>query len=382
MTWKVIVWGTGRVGRSALISILQRPELELVGVFVYSDSKLGLDAGDLCGLGRTGIKATNIPEEIYKMDADIVVMTNRANPTDISDMDRVVLRLLESGKNVVTTAAYRYLPYPGITNDRTTESVQAFVSACRKGNSTLYGTGENPGFFFERFVPTLTGLSQDVRCITLEEYSDCSHWVIPGDNPKNAMRWGVPIDDFRLSSYLEKWFDREFGESISCAAKVMGIAIDRFGQHIVPYPARTDFDILNGTIKEGAVAAIRYEKIAYRGTSIVLRYRAYWVLSKHVVDTDEDVRRTWRHDDCWRVRIEGRPDFTVTVDVGLGLDGSIEGFAYTDGQQPMFMITAAAAVNSIPFVCAAGPGIMTPAVQGHYSPVFGVPGFVPPVLVI
>jgi len=382
MSYKVVVWGTGRVGKSALISIIKRPELELVGVYVYTEAKVGKDAGEICGLPDTGITATNNAEEIYALDADIVVMANIPNPADLSEMDTFAQKILASGKNVVTTAAYRYLPYAGRNKDRTPESVQAFINACEAGQSTLYGTGENPGFFFERLATTLTSLSQEIDCVTMEEYSDCSHWVVPDDPASNLMQFGAPIDEFEASPIIQGWYDREFGEAISCAAEVLGIDFDRFEWDLVAAPAHQDLQITNGVIKKGTVSAMRYDQVAYKGDKPVIKYRAYWVMTKDVPEFNSETWTYWQNDDVWRIKIEGRPEFEAVVNLGLSLDGSVEGETYADGQQPMFMITAAAAINSIPYVCAAEPGLMKPVVQGHFSPELKDPGFSPPALKI
>jgi hypothetical protein len=58
VTYRVIQWTTGNVGRYALRQILDHPELELAGVYVTSDAKVGRDAGDLCGRPPTGVRAT------------------------------------------------------------------------------------------------------------------------------------------------------------------------------------------------------------------------------------------------------------------------------------------------------------------------------------
>lgn len=49
----------GAVGSEALRHISAHPDLDLVGVSVYSDSKNGVDVGELVGLGPVGIMATN-----------------------------------------------------------------------------------------------------------------------------------------------------------------------------------------------------------------------------------------------------------------------------------------------------------------------------------
>ena len=39
MTYRVVLWGTGNVGRNALIGIDARPDLELAGVWVSNPTR-------------------------------------------------------------------------------------------------------------------------------------------------------------------------------------------------------------------------------------------------------------------------------------------------------------------------------------------------------
>ena len=43
MTYRVIQWSTGNVGRAALRCIIAHPELELAGLWVHSADKAGRD---------------------------------------------------------------------------------------------------------------------------------------------------------------------------------------------------------------------------------------------------------------------------------------------------------------------------------------------------
>ena len=52
MKYRVIRWTTGNVGEISLRTILGHPDLELAGVFSHGESKIGRDAGELCGSGR------------------------------------------------------------------------------------------------------------------------------------------------------------------------------------------------------------------------------------------------------------------------------------------------------------------------------------------
>ena len=55
VTTRVVHCGTGLTGREALRAIIEDPALELVGQYVSTPEKVGMDAGDLCGLPPTGV---------------------------------------------------------------------------------------------------------------------------------------------------------------------------------------------------------------------------------------------------------------------------------------------------------------------------------------
>ena len=57
---RVIQFSTGNVGRHALRTIIERPDLELVGVHASGAQKVGRDAAELCGLTTpSGVVATD-----------------------------------------------------------------------------------------------------------------------------------------------------------------------------------------------------------------------------------------------------------------------------------------------------------------------------------
>ena len=69
----VAQWGTGNVGLVALKTIINDPQMELVGVRVYSDEKAGVDADALCGMPDVGVIATQDIEAIIAARPDCVV---------------------------------------------------------------------------------------------------------------------------------------------------------------------------------------------------------------------------------------------------------------------------------------------------------------------
>jgi 4-hydroxy-tetrahydrodipicolinate reductase len=101
---RVVQWATGNIGARSLRAVIEHPDLELAGVYVYGVDKAGRDAGDLCGVDSTGVEATNDVDEILALEADCILYMPRA--CDFDD----VCRLLGSGANVVTTRGEFHRP--------------------------------------------------------------------------------------------------------------------------------------------------------------------------------------------------------------------------------------------------------------------------------
>ena len=70
---RVVVWSTGGVGSIAVDAVHRRPDLELVGVWVHSQDKVGLDAGELAGGDAIGVTATNDADALIALRPDCVV---------------------------------------------------------------------------------------------------------------------------------------------------------------------------------------------------------------------------------------------------------------------------------------------------------------------
>ena len=105
MKRRVIQWATGAMGKTCLRALIDHPDMELVGLFVYGDEKVGRDAGDIARRPTTGVIATRAIEDIVALDADVVVHCARLAPP-YGSHDAEILRLLASGKNVISINGY------------------------------------------------------------------------------------------------------------------------------------------------------------------------------------------------------------------------------------------------------------------------------------
>ena len=104
MPYRVVQWTTGNVGVQSVKAILDRPDLELVGCYAWSDDKVGRDVGELCGLDPVGIAATNDVDALLALQPDCVVY----NPMWL-DVDEMV-RILDVGRQHRVDRGVRHRP--------------------------------------------------------------------------------------------------------------------------------------------------------------------------------------------------------------------------------------------------------------------------------
>ena len=139
MALRVIVWGTGNVGRPAIRAVLSHRELELVGVVVANPDKVGLDAGQIAGVAPTGVIATDDWASLLAAGADAVVYTATA---DIRPEEAAgdLMACLAAGINVVSTAFYTFLDPASAPQD----ALQPIMDTCNKSGASLLVSGIDP----------------------------------------------------------------------------------------------------------------------------------------------------------------------------------------------------------------------------------------------
>ena len=70
MTKRIVLWGTGVVGKMVLQEIFDHPDFELVGVGVHDSAKVGVDAGEICGVDLVGVAATDDVDTLVALEPD------------------------------------------------------------------------------------------------------------------------------------------------------------------------------------------------------------------------------------------------------------------------------------------------------------------------
>src|SRR5437763_206307 len=198
MTYRVIQWATGNVGRLAIEGVLGHPELELVGVWVHSPEKGGQEFG--------GVKATNDVDEILALNADCVIYTPLLGQT------AEVARILRSQKNVVTPVGWFY--------PKDTAGIAELEGAAKDAGVTLHGTGIHPGGITERFPLTLSALCTNIRHVRAVEFSDIRNYQAEAV-VREVMLFGKPPDEAAKSPMLDI-LGSGFSQSVRMVADELG----------------------------------------------------------------------------------------------------------------------------------------------------------------
>ncbi len=329
--YRVVQWATGNIGTRSLRAVIEHPELELVGVLVYSDEKEGRDAGELCGTDPVGVAATKDVEEILALEPDCVLyMPDRA------DID-VLCRVLESGTNVVSTRGEFHRP--ASMDPAVRERIEA---ACRSGGTSLHSTGASPGFITEAIPLALASIERRVDCLTIEESADMSS----RDSPElifDLMGFGRDPATFDAESRAA-YAGSTFSASLGVVADALSAPFDGVVSTAEAAVARRSTEIAAGRIDPGTIGAQRMEVAGMRGGRPFMRFRANWYLTT-------DLDPAWElRDTGWHLSLEG--DLPLDVDIRFPVPPE-EWAATSPG------VTAHRPVNAVPSVCAAEPGIRT-----------------------
>ena len=241
MGLKVVQWATGPVGREALRGILEHPDLDLVGVVVYSAEKDEVDAGDLCGLPPTGVRAHHRPRHRPGRRGRRRLL----RPT----YPRPRPGLRAPGR---WTERDRH-PVPLLPSRLRARIRRATDRGVRPRGTSVHGTGINPGFVGDLLVLVSTGLLQSLDHISVHEVGDWS-WLESHAMVFDNARFGSPPDDARVDANpYATTMSGYFTESLHMVAAGLGIELDRVTTDQDLLVAEEPIEILSGTIEAGTV---------------------------------------------------------------------------------------------------------------------------------
>ena len=348
--YRVIQWATGGVGKAAIQGVLRHPELELVGCWVHSADKDGRDVGELIGEDPIGVAASTDVDTLLATDADCVMYS------PLLPDDQVVMKILRSGKNVVTPVGWVY-------PDRDNPSERAIEEAALAGAVTLHGSGIHPGGITERFPLMISSLSSAITHVRAEEFSDIRTYNAPLV-VREVMGFGLTPEQ-AMSGPIAALLEAGFKQSVRMVADQLGFRAEpriRSTQEVAVAVSGTDELVV--PMEAGTVAARRFRWQAIVDDEPVVTAAVNWLMCEVELDPPWTLGPDGER---FEVEVTGDPDVSLTFK-GLQPESVAEGLK----RNPGVVATANHCVSAIPYVCEAGPGIKTyldlPLIAGRAAP--------------
>ena len=175
MTKRIVVWGTGFVGKMVIAEVVKHPLFELVGVGVSDPEKVGRDVGEICGLAApVGLTATDDVDALIDLKPDALV---HYGPTAAHADANIALitRFLRAGIDVCSTAMTPWV-WPTM-HLNPPNWIEPITEACELGESSCFTTGIDPGFANDLFPMTLMGLCSEVSTVRASELLDYTNYT-------------------------------------------------------------------------------------------------------------------------------------------------------------------------------------------------------------
>ncbi len=324
---KIVVWGTGQMGTGIIKLVLQKVGIELVGVISGRKEREGMDLAGIIGTDKPiGLPiSTNAAALLARVKPDVVL---HATKSRVVDAVGELTTALDASANVISIAEEMSFPRSG-----SPELADKIEATAKKNKVSILGTGINPGFVLDLLVIALTGVCFRVDSITARRVNDLSPY---GPSVLRTQGVGITPEDFH-KGVADGSVVGHFGfpESISMIAKSLGWEIEKIEQTREPIISTVERATPFVTIKPGLTAGCKHTGIGYmKGEPVITLIHPQQVHPGLADVTTGDY-----------IQITGNPN--------VSFSGSPE--------IPGGIGTEALAVNMIPQIINAAPGLYTMA---------------------
>jgi hypothetical protein len=320
MSVRVLHVGVGPIGAGIVRQVSERRGLKIVGAVDIDPGKVGRDLGEVVGLDRKlGVTIhADLAATLKASVPDVVMLCTSSTLRAVAPQIDAILR---AKTPLVSTT--EELAFPWYSQRRLAASIDA---AAKKAKVAVLGTGVNPGFVMDALAIMLTGVCARVDRVTVNRIQDARIRRLPFQQKIGA---GLTADEF--ATRVRQKTVRHVGltESIAMIAAAMRWKLDRVTDEIEPKiaDARVSSEFL--TVEPGFVCGLVQNGIGYVGGAPIVRlHMEAYLGAPESYDSTE---------------IDGVPNLAMKIAGGVHGD----------------IATASIAVNSIPAVLEAPPGLHT-----------------------
>jgi len=316
---RTIHYGLGPIGSGIARLAAQRANLEIVGGIDIDEQKAGKDMGEVIGLDQPmGLMVSSDPAAVLSHpEADVVLHSTGSYMEQVHPQ---LVEIIRAGLNIVSTC--EELAYPQAQHPALAEELDKLA---KKHGVTVLGTGVNPGFAQDTIAIAATGVCQDVKHITV------TRTVEAGERrPQLQQKVGAGLSVAEFEEKAKKREIRHVGleESLTMVAHALGWQLDKVTETIEPVVAEKPVKSQFVEVKRGQVSGVHQVARGFKGGQELIVLHLYMHLGTE--------------DPGDSVVIEGTPDIELTI---KGIHGDLA--------------TAAMAINAVPKVVSAPPGLVT-----------------------
>ncbi|MEM3705315.1 MAG: hypothetical protein QXM65_03535 [Candidatus Bathyarchaeia archaeon] len=319
---RVILFGVGAVGTLIAKFLLEKDGVEIVGAVDVAKDKVGKDLSEVLGAPKSlGIKISkDVDEALSKVRADLAI---HATSSYLKDTYPQIASLVKNGLKVISTC--EELTYPYYTEPKLAKKLDALA---KKYNTTVLGTGINPGFLMDTLVIMLTAVCQKIEKIEAARVMDATKRRLPFQKKIGA---GLTVEEFR-QKMESKQITGHVGleQSIAMFADALAWKLDKIiAEQVEPVIAKKPVKSQFIEVKAGDVAGLKQKAKGMMKNKevITLEFQAY-------LGAEEEYDA---------ITIEGVPEIRQKIQPCIHGD----------------IGTVAMVANAIPKVIKARPGLLT-----------------------
>jgi 4-hydroxy-tetrahydrodipicolinate reductase len=315
-----MIVGLGPIGAGVARQLAARRSFKIVAAVDVDPAKVGRDLGELLGLGKkNGVRVSDdVRQAVRKAKPQAAVLCTSSSLKSLWPQLRELLPL-----RVPVVSTTEELAYPWLSNRALARKIDA---AAKKAKVAVVGTGVNPGFAMDTLPIALTAICERVDHVRVERVQDARIRRLPFQQ-----KIGSGLTPEQFAEKVKALTVRHVGltESVAMIADAVGFKLDRVTDEILPRIAAEPVESQFLKVPAGRVCGIVQDGIGYVGGEprIELHMEAY-LGAPETYDS---------------VEVEGSPGLHVKA-IG-GYHGDVA--------------TASIAVNSIPKLLAAAPGLHT-----------------------
>lgn len=317
---RVIQYGIGPIGAAIVRLMMEKSSVQIVGAIDIDPAKAGKDLGEVVGADRKlGVTVSSDAAAVLRAGADVVMHTTSSYLVDVKEQ---LIACAQARLNVVSTC--EELSYPWRKHP---ELSRALDQAARDNKVAMLGTGVNPGFAMDKLALTLATACKEVSAVDVRRVVDAGRRRLPLQKKVGA---GMTADEFRAQVAAGIIKHHGLPESVAMLADGLGLAVDRIEESIDPVIADRTVKTEFLEVPAGRVAGVHQVAHGFdpAGQEKIRLELKMYVGAADPVDA---------------VTIYGVPELVMKIVGGIHGD----------------LATVAVAVNCIPAILEAQPGLRT-----------------------